>query len=575
MSFEIFARNRRLSWVLISSKCQLSGPSERRHGWTVLVFYLDFRWLCFHCLIPGWDGVNVSGLRDWFWISVGFQKLIGFRAPTSGGQYHWVSEFAPPRYQKCLSYLTGKCIAQRYIEDGWQNLTLEQTLGWISIMSWQSGVAGGVFLTGTITQKLIVLNCPSYDAPRWQGTLCVIVVIFIVLSINIFGAKRLPFLQNVFLVLHVLSFVAIMIVLWVVARIQPTKAVFTHFENNGGWNSMGLSLMVGQVTSVYMVICKFTSHVCFWPREGGSGGADENSFDSLTIFVVFELIKTPSVSDAAAHMSEEVQDAGLVIPRAMTMSYVMGGVTGLISLTTFLFCISNVSDALNDSTGFPFLYVLRSSMSDGAATAITVIMLFLGFMGLIDGSASASRQIWAFARDRGVPFFRWISHVSQQSIAQQNSAASRISMQVALQDLSRFISSQNNGYLWLTWDILGSSNTSHPWPRPRPHRGNSHFTFLNQHRIHNRLQRNRLPPAFLSHDRLRRLNRLRAIPTPISPRTTSPSALEPRTIWSSNKRGRADICHLCLFLVLLANPGKGWCLDVQLGHGHVRDACGC
>jgi hypothetical protein len=30
------------------------------------------------------------------------------RAPTAGGQYHWVSEFAPRRGQKFLSYITGK-----------------------------------------------------------------------------------------------------------------------------------------------------------------------------------------------------------------------------------------------------------------------------------------------------------------------------------------------------------------------------------------------------------------------------------------------------------------------------------
>jgi hypothetical protein len=29
------------------------------------------------------------------------------RAPTSGGQYHWVSEFAPASSQKFLSYITG------------------------------------------------------------------------------------------------------------------------------------------------------------------------------------------------------------------------------------------------------------------------------------------------------------------------------------------------------------------------------------------------------------------------------------------------------------------------------------
>lgn len=31
-----------------------------------------------------------------------------YRAPTAGGQYHWVSEFAPRRGQKFLSYITGK-----------------------------------------------------------------------------------------------------------------------------------------------------------------------------------------------------------------------------------------------------------------------------------------------------------------------------------------------------------------------------------------------------------------------------------------------------------------------------------
>jgi amino acid transporter len=30
-------------------------------------------------------------------------------APTSGGQYHWVSEFAPREHQQFLSYVVGEC----------------------------------------------------------------------------------------------------------------------------------------------------------------------------------------------------------------------------------------------------------------------------------------------------------------------------------------------------------------------------------------------------------------------------------------------------------------------------------
>lgn len=32
-------------------------------------------------------------------------------APTAGGQYHWISEFAPPQWQKLLSYLSGKLMS--------------------------------------------------------------------------------------------------------------------------------------------------------------------------------------------------------------------------------------------------------------------------------------------------------------------------------------------------------------------------------------------------------------------------------------------------------------------------------
>jgi amino acid transporter len=35
-------------------------------------------------------------------------------APTSGGQYHWVSEMAPRKHQRFLSYIVGMFIVLRY-----------------------------------------------------------------------------------------------------------------------------------------------------------------------------------------------------------------------------------------------------------------------------------------------------------------------------------------------------------------------------------------------------------------------------------------------------------------------------
>lgn len=39
--------------------------------------------------------------------------LTPARAPTSGGQYHWVSEFAPKKYQRLMSYVVGRSIRVR------------------------------------------------------------------------------------------------------------------------------------------------------------------------------------------------------------------------------------------------------------------------------------------------------------------------------------------------------------------------------------------------------------------------------------------------------------------------------
>jgi len=76
-------------------------------------------------LMASWEvalGIATIGLLDggtagliWmFFVSWwGFMAVntsmaeIASMAPTSGGQYHWVSEFAPARYQKFLSYPIG------------------------------------------------------------------------------------------------------------------------------------------------------------------------------------------------------------------------------------------------------------------------------------------------------------------------------------------------------------------------------------------------------------------------------------------------------------------------------------
>jgi amino acid transporter len=121
-------------------------------------------------------------------------------------------------------------------------------------------------------------------------------------------------------------------------------------------------------------------------------------------------------------MSEEVKDAGLTVPRAVVASFLVNALMGFVILTTFLFCIPNVSDAVNDTNfpGYPFLYVMSLSLSNGAVTGITVVLLVVVLAGNINSVASTARQTFAFARDCGLPFHQWISHVRKFEIISLN-----------------------------------------------------------------------------------------------------------------------------------------------------------
>ena len=87
---------------------------QRRHGRC----NLDVRCLRhrndFRYPVNGGNGLDVSyGNFSIIYTNVLFSEhtLTNIRAPTAGGQYHWVSEFAPRKYEKILSFATGQYCA--------------------------------------------------------------------------------------------------------------------------------------------------------------------------------------------------------------------------------------------------------------------------------------------------------------------------------------------------------------------------------------------------------------------------------------------------------------------------------
>lgn len=113
-------------------------------------------------------------------------------------------------------------------------------------------------------------------------------------------------------------------------------------------------------------------------------------------------------------MAEEVEDAGVVVPRSMIWSFLVNIPPTFGLVIAYLFCMPSVSDAVTDASGWPFIYVFNQATgnSTGGTTGMTVIIFLLLVMITISAMASTSRQTFAFARDKGLPFSTWLGAVS-------------------------------------------------------------------------------------------------------------------------------------------------------------------
>jgi choline transport protein len=114
-------------------------------------------------------------------------------------------------------------------------------------------------------------------------------------------------------------------------------------------------------------------------------------------------------------MSEEIKDASLTLPRAMMWTVVINGSLGFVMLVTFCFCLGNVETILSNADVMPFVQTFLIATNSHVGTSVmTTILIILTICGCITNVATASRQMFAFARDKGLPFSSFLAHVSLQ-----------------------------------------------------------------------------------------------------------------------------------------------------------------
>ncbi|CAD6586199.1 MAG: hypothetical protein ASARMPRED_002470 [Alectoria sarmentosa] len=275
-------------------------------------------------------------------------------APTAGGQYHWVWMLAPPRCRRFLSFI----------------------MGWLVICGWQAILAGGGYFGGTVIVALIQLNHDHYVPELWHGTLIFWAIVLVAVFINTVTSSVLPKIESFILVFHVIGFFAVLIP---VVHLAPDRAsahdVFTQFSNGGAWPSQGLSFFIGLVGNVFAMLgC-----------------------------------------DSAVHMAEETKNAEVVVPWSMLTTTVLNGALGFAIVIAVLFVTTDITAVLASPTGvlgYPFMQIFYDATgSKVGASVLIAIIIIMNAAGTIAFLATASRLVWAFARDRGLPGWRSVSKV--------------------------------------------------------------------------------------------------------------------------------------------------------------------
>lgn len=111
-------------------------------------------------------------------------------------------------------------------------------------------------------------------------------------------------------------------------------------------------------------------------------------------------------------MCEEVQNPSVAVPRSIMASIMLNGAMGLAMIIAMLYSATNIDEALNTPTGYPYIEIFyQATGSKGGTAAITSLIIVMTLSAIVGVIAATSRMFWAFARDRGLPFWPTLSKV--------------------------------------------------------------------------------------------------------------------------------------------------------------------
>lgn len=193
------------------------------------------------------------------------------------------------------------------------------------------------------------------------------------------------------LTIHWAAWLAIVVTLWVTSPRGNAHEVLFTFTDGGKWGSAATATLVGVLTAWSV----FVGYDC---------SVHMSTFGHVAMSVVLQML--------ILCVAENAKDASRTIPYSLFTAFGTNAILAFVMAITLIFCVGDVDAVLAESSITPFVVIFYNSTQSKAGTVLMVLPVIITFWAaLVSQLATASRQLWAFARDGGVPYSHLLAPV--------------------------------------------------------------------------------------------------------------------------------------------------------------------
>ncbi|KAH9831363.1 amino acid/polyamine transporter I [Rhodofomes roseus] len=281
--------------------------------------------------------------------------------PTSAGPYYYAAKLAPKRYAPLASWVVGGA-----------NLT-----GHVTLLTYIDFALAQMITTAIAagTDGRVALG----HGPTFGLFLAMLVLHGCICSATTRALARLSLVSAIFKVGATVAAIIILPVCTGENRVS-TRVAFTSYENSTGWSNSGWAFLLA-----------FTGPM--W--------------------------QLAACNRLRCAISEETARAAKVAPMAMLMSVACAGCLGWIFNIATSFAVASVPDLLSSPFPLPMGQLYFDIMGKRGMLAIWCVTIVVQFMRGAAQGVTASRVVFAFARDNALPgAHRWkkINHYTRTPV---------------------------------------------------------------------------------------------------------------------------------------------------------------